>query len=134
MICFLKRIGCKINRIGKRSINVLGIKKFRSATHKVIFDRIEAGTYMIAAALTKGRLKIKNINPKVILTEIKLLNRMGVNILKKKNYIIVNRLQRLKNINIITKPYPGFPTDLQAQMMILMTKANGISTIHENIF
>ena len=134
LICFLKRIGCKINRIGKRSINVLGIKKFRSATHKVIFDRIEAGTYMIAAALTKGRLKIKNINPKVILTEIKLLNRMGVNILKKKNYIIVNRLQRLKNINIITKPYPGFPTDLQAQMMILMTKANGISTIQENIF
>ena len=59
---------------------------------------------------------------------------MGVNILKKKNYIIVNRLQRLKNINIITKPYPGFPTDLQAQMMILMTKANGISTIQENIF
>ena len=134
LICFLKRIGCKINRIGKRSINVLGIKKFRSATHKVIFDRIEAGTYMIAAALTKGRLKIKNINPKVILTEIKLLNRMGVNIIKKKNYIIVNRLQRLKNINIITKPYPGFPTDLQAQMMILMTKANGISTIQENIF
>ena len=134
LICFLKRIGCKINRIGKRSINVLGIKKFRSATHKVIFDRIEAGTYMIVAALTKGRLKIKNINPKVILTEIKLLNRMGVNIIKKKNYIIVNRLQRLKNINIITKPYPGFPTDLQAQMMILMTKANGISTIQENIF
>ena len=89
---------------------------------------------MIVAALTKGRLKIKNINPKVILTEIKLLNRMGVNILKKKNYIIVNRLQRLKNINIITRPYPGFPTDLQAQMMILMTKANGISTIQENIF
>jgi len=134
LIFFLKKIGCKINRIGKRSINVLGIKKFRSATHKVIFDRIEAGTYMIAAALTKGRLKIKNINPKIILTEIKLLNRMGVNILKKKNYIIVNRLQRLKNINIITKPYPGFPTDLQAQMMILMTKANGISTIQENIF
>jgi len=134
LIFFLKKIGCKINRTGKRSINVLGIKNFKSATHKVIFDRIEAGTYIIAAALTKGRLKIKNINPKIILTEIKLLNRMGVNILKKKNHIIVNRLQKLKNINIRTEPYPGFPTDLQAQMMILMTKANGISTIQENIF
>ena len=59
---------------------------------------------------------------------------MGVNITKKKDHIIVNRTESLKNINIVTKPYPGFPTDLQAQIMILMTKADGISTIQENIF
>ena len=134
LIIFLKKIGCKINRTGKRSINVVGIKKLKSATHKVISDRIEAGTYIIAAALTKGRLKIKNINPKTILTEIKLLSKMGVHIIKKKNYIIVSRSADLKKINIATRPYPGFPTDLQAQIMILMTKAKGISTIQENIF
>ena len=134
LIIFLRKIGCKIKRIGKRSINVLGTNKLKSTTHKVIFDRIEAGTYIIAAALTKGYLKIKNINPKIILTEIKLLNKMGVNITKKKDHIIVNRPGSLKNINIITKPYPGFPTDLQAQIMILMTKAEGVSIIQENIF
>ena len=134
LIVFLKKIGCKIKRIGKRSLNVLGTNKLKSTTHKVIFDRIETGTYIIAAALTKGYLKIKNINPKIILTEIKLLNKMGVKITKKKDHIIVNRTESLKNINIATKPYPGFPTDLQAQIMILMTKADGISTIQENIF
>ncbi len=134
LIVFLKKLGCKIQRIGKRSINVTGIKQFKSATHNVIFDRIETGTYIIAAALTKGNLKIKKINPKIISTEIKLLGKMGVKIIKKKDYIIVSRLTKLKNINITTRPYPGFPTDLQAQIMILMTIAEGVSTIQENIF
>tara|TARA_B100000686_G_C16793768_1_gene980724 strand:+ start:2767 stop:4026 length:1260 start_codon:yes stop_codon:yes gene_type:complete len=134
LIVFLKKIGCKIKRKGKRNINIFGIKKLKPAIHNVIFDRIEAGTYIIAAALTKGYLKIKNIKPKIISTEIKILNNMGVKIVKKKSYLIVNRRQKLKNINIITKPYPGFPTDLQAQIMILMTLAEGISSIKENIF
>ncbi len=134
LINFLKKLGCNIHRTGKRSINVTGVEKLNSAVHKVIFDRIEAGTYIIAAALTKGRLKIKNIIPKIILTEINFLVKMGVKIIKKKNYIIVNRLKNLKKIDISTKPYPGFPTDLQAQIMVLMTMAKGVSTIKENIF
>ena len=134
LINFLKKIGCKIKQIGKRSINVLGVDEFKSTVHSVIFDRIETGTYIIAAALTKGRLKIKNINPKLILTEIRLLHKMGVDIIKKKNYIIASRSKKLKGLNIVTKPYPGFPTDLQAQIMVLMTKAEGISTIKEGIF
>jgi len=69
-----------------------------------------------------------------MLTEIRLLHKMGVDILKKKNYIIVSRSKKLKSINVVTKPYPGFPTDLQAQIMVLMTKAEGISTIREGIF
>ena len=64
LVVFLKKIGCRINRTGRRSINVLGVKKLKSAIHSVIFDRIEAGTYIIAAALTNGNLKISNINPK----------------------------------------------------------------------
>jgi len=134
LINFLKKLGCKIKRVGKRGINILGVEELKSTVHKVIFDRIEAGTYVIAAALTKGRLKIKNIDPKIMLTEIRLLHKMGVDILKKKNYIIVSRSKKLKSINVVTKPYPGFPTDLQAQIMVLMTKAEGISTIREGIF
>jgi len=134
LINFLKKLGCKIKQIGKRSINVLGVGELKSAVHRVIFDRIEAGTYIIAAALTKGRLKIKNINPKLMSTEIRLLQKMGVDIIKKKNYIIASRSKKLKGLNIVTKPYPGFPTDLQAQIMVLMTKAEGISTIKEGIF
>ena len=134
LIYFLKKLGCKIKRTGKRSINVFGVKELKSTVHKIIFDRIETGTYIIAAALTKGKLKIKNINPKLMSTEISLLKKMGVDIIKKKNYIIASRLKKLKNINIMTKPYPGFSTDLQAQIMVLMTRAEGVSTIKEGIF
>ena len=134
LINFLKKLGCKIKRVGKRDINILGVEELKSTVHKVIFDRIETGTYIIAAALTKGRLKIKNIDPKIMLTEIRLLHKMGVDILKKKNYIIVSRSKKLKGLNISTKPYPGFPTDLQAQIMVLMTRAEGVSTIKEGIF
>ena len=134
LINFLKKLGCNISQIGKRSINVLGIERLKSIEHKVIFDRIEAGTYIIAAALTKGFLKIKNIDPKIMSTEINLLQKMGVDIIKKKNYLIATRSKKLKSVNIITEPYPGFPTDLQAQIMVLMTKAEGVSTIKEGIF
>ena len=134
LINFLKKLGCKINQVGKRSIDVLGVEKLKSTIHSVIFDRIEAGTYIIAAALTKGCVKISNINPKVMSTEINLLKRMRVKIIRKKNYLVVTCPNKIKSINIVTKPYPGFPTDLQAQVMVLMTRAEGISTIKENIF
>ena len=134
LIDFLRKLGCRINQVGKRSIDVFGVKKLKSAIHKVIFDRIEAGTYIIAAALTNGRMKITNINPKIMSTEISLLNKMNVKIIKKKHYITVICPKKIKSVNLVTKPYPGFPTDLQAQIMVLMTRAVGISTIKENIF
>jgi len=134
LVKFLKKIGCNVKWVGSRSLDIIGVQKFKSTIHKVIFDRIEAGTYIIASALTKGRLKIKNIDSKVMSAEINLFQEMGVNIIKKKNYIIVHRSRKIKSVNISTKPYPGFPTDLQAQIMVLMTKADGISTIKENIF
>ena len=134
LINFLKKVGCKINRVGKRSINITGIKKLKPATHEVIFDRIEAGTYIIAAALTKGSLKIINIEPKIMSNEINLLKKMGVQITKKKKHVVVICKGKIKSANVVTKPYPGFPTDLQAQIMVLMIKANGVSTIKEKIF
>ena len=134
LISFLKKLGCKINVIGKRSIDVQGVESLKSTVHKVIFDRIETGTYIIATALTNGRVKITNIDSKIMFNEINLLRKMGVKIIRKKNYIIVTSPKKLKSVKTETKPYPGFPTDLQAQIMVLMTKAQGVSTIKENIF
>ena len=134
LIIFLKKIGCKITWKGKRNIEIEGINDFKQANHKVIFDRIEAGTYIIAAAITNSRLKIKNINTKFMVSEINTLKRAGVKIINKKNYAIISSTKRIKGVNILTKPYPGFPTDLQAQIMVLMTKSQGVSTIKENIF
>ena len=134
LIIFLKKIGCKIKWKGKRELEIEGINDFKQTNHKVIFDRIEAGTYIIASAITNSRLKIKNVNTKVMTSEINTLKRAGVKIVNKKNYIIVNCEKIIRRINISTKPYPGFPTDLQAQIMVLMTKANGISKIKESIF
>ncbi len=134
LINFLKKLGCKINQTGERSINIQGVKELRPANHKVIFDRIEAGTYIIAAAITNGKIKITNIDPKIINTELNLLSKMKIKIKKRKNFVLIKGLKKIKNIKVETKPYPGFPTDLQAQLMVLMTKAEGISQIKENIF
>ena len=92
-----------------------------------MFDRIEAGTYMIAAAATNGRVAIKNIEPKIISKEILLLKKIGIKIIEKKNKITIIGSRNLKSINIKTAPYPGFPTDLQAQLMVLMCKAKNKS-------
>jgi UDP-N-acetylglucosamine 1-carboxyvinyltransferase len=134
LISFLQKLGCKLNKVGKRGVDVIGVKKLQEADHKVIFDRIEAGTYAIAAAATNGCLKITNIDPKIISNEINLLKKMKVKIVIKKNFIVVSTPKKLKCINIETEPYPGFPTDLQAQIMVLMNIAKGISTIKEKIF
>ena len=81
---------------------------------------------MIASALiSKKGVEIININPKIIKSEINVLRKIGVQIIKKKNSLIVKKNKNLKKINITTKPYPGFPTDLQAQLMVLLTQANG---------
>ena len=134
LVEFLKKIGCKIKWVGLRSLDIEGVKKFKAASHEVVFDRIEAGTFIVASALTNGKLKIKNINHKIMSAEINSFKEMGLKILKKRKYIVVSHAKKIKSINISTKPYPGFPTDLQAQIMVLMTKANGVSTIKENVF
>ena len=134
LINFLIKIGCKIKWTGKRSLNIVGVHKFKPASYKIIFDRIEAGTYIIASAISNGSLKIKNIQPKYISTEINLLRKMGIKIHEGKGYIKVFSPKKIKKINLTTKPYPGFPTDLQAQIMVLMTRADGNSVIRENIF
>jgi len=134
LVNFLIKIGCKIKWTGKRGLNIIGVDKFKPTTYKIIFDRIEAGTYIIASAISGGNSKIKNILPKYISNEINLLRKMGIKIIQSKSYIKVFSPKKIKKINLTTKPYPGFPTDLQAQIMVLMTRADGTSTIKENIF
>ena len=128
------KLGCDIRWIGKRSLEIIGVKRVNEISYSVMFDRIEAGTYLIAAAITEGNLKIKNVDPNIIRTEINILKKIGIKIIMKKNELQIIGNKNIKNINIITAPYPGFPTDLQAQMMVLLCKANKKSIIKENIF
>jgi len=131
---FLIKMGCKINWIGKRTLKIIGVKKLKPTEYKIMFDRIEAGTYVIASILTKGKVTIKNIDPKIMATELATLKKMGAKITIYPNRLIVKPSNKIKNISIKTGPYPGFPTDLQAQTMVLMSKAYGKSRITENIF
>ena len=134
LINFLKSMGCNIKWTGKRSVKIEGVSKVKDITYPVMFDRIEAGTYLIAAAVTEGNLKIKNIVPKIIQTEINILKKIGAKINIKKDEVHIVGNKKIKSINIKTAPYPGFPTDLQAQMMVLLCKANKQSVIKEDIF
>jgi len=135
LILFLKKLGKKI-KISKRTIIIFGENKIKKklVTHKIIFDRIEAGTYMIASALIGNKVTINKIDPNIIKSEINILKKMGVKIKKNNSSITLRKNSKLKKINVVTKPYPGFPTDLQAQLMVLMTQVNGLSKISEHIF
>ena len=134
LVNFLNKMGCNIKWIAKRTVKIEGVTIIKEVNYHVMFDRIEAGTYMIAAALTEGNLKIKGINPKIIKTEINVLKKIGAKIVQKKNEVSIQGSKKIKNINIKTSPYPGFPTDLQAQMMVLLCKADKKSHIREKIF
>ena len=134
LIDFLNEMGCNIRWISKRTIKIIGILEIKEISYSVMFDRIEAGTYMIAAAVTGGNLKITNIIPEIIKTEINILKQLGSKVIIKKNELQIIGNKKIKNIKIKTAPYPGFPTDLQAQLMVLLCKANKSSTIKEDIF
>ena len=131
---FLNKMGCKIKWISNRTIKIVGVNNLRNVNHSVMFDRIEAGTYLIAAAITEGNLKIKNVDPRIIKTEINTLKKVGAKIRLYKNEIHINGKKKIKSLNLKTAPYPGFPTDLQAQIMVLLCKANKKSLIREEIF
>ena len=134
LIKFLNKIGCKIKWLGSRKIKIEGVKNLKNSNYKIMFDRIEASTYMIVAAATNGKIAIKNIDPRIISNEISILKKIGIKIIEKKNKITVIGKKKIKSVNINTSPYPGFPTDLQAQFMVLMCLAKGKSVIKENVF
>ena len=134
LVNFINCMGGKIKWIGKRTIKIEGVKNFKEVKYTIMPDRIEAGTYLIAAAVTEGNLKISGINPNIIRTEIEILKKLGLKIKIEKNQINIEGVKDIKNINLKTSPYPGFPTDLQAQLMVLLCMSKNISTISEEIF
>ena len=134
LVNFLNKMGCNIKWTAKRTVKIKGVNTVKELNYEVMADRIEAGTYLIAAALTEGSLNIIGIDPKIINTEINILKKIGAKIIQKKKEIVIQGSKKIKNMNIKTAPYPGFPTDLQAQMMVLLCKANKRSYIREEIF
>ena len=133
---FLKSAGVKINWIGKRTVRIIGANSLKETKYSVMGDRIETGTFCVAATLAKGDLLIKNFDPKIIQTELNLLKKTGAKIKTFKNEIHIKGPKKIKSINsIVTKEYPNsLATDLQAQFMVLLCLANGRSSITESIF
>ena len=131
---FLNSAGAKIKWSG-RTCEITGVNYLNQTKYSVMADRIEAGTFCIAATLTKGNLEIKNLDPRVIDTELKLLKKAGAKIKTNIDKILIQGPKKIKSIgNIKTKEWPGISTDMQAQLMVLMCKASGKSSITENIF
>jgi UDP-N-acetylglucosamine 1-carboxyvinyltransferase len=131
---FLTAMGAKISGAGSPTITVTGVKELHGAEHEVIPDRIETATYAIAAAATNGEVTIKGARADHLHAVLDKLHEAGVTIEHRGPHLVVRRKGRLKSSDVTTLPYAGFPTDVQAQMMALMTLAPGISIITERIF
>jgi len=131
----LKKMGADITGEGTNRIVINGVKELHGTYHKVIPDRIEAGTFLVLAALTDGKIIIKNYPSQYLEYVEEISNKIGIHIVKlSDNEVLIKREEKLKPVNIETKEYPLFPTDLQAQFMTLLCFADGISEITENIF
>src|ERR1041385_73406 len=130
----LNRMGAKIEGAGTATIRVSGVEKLHGAKHRIIPDRIEAATFIIAAALTDGDLNISGCDPHHLGALLQKLHELGVKTRQDGDSVRVQRNGELKAAHIVTEEYPGFPTDVQAQYMALATQANGASVITENIF
>ncbi len=130
----LNKMGAKIIGAGESIIEVNGVPKLNEAEHSIISDRIVAGTYVIAAIMLNKDFVVQNIKTEFLKNPIEILKSMGANLLIGDDYIKIKSSQSIKGTRIETEPYPGFPTDLQAQMMALMSIASGKSEIKEKIF
>ncbi|MDC3151332.1 UDP-N-acetylglucosamine 1-carboxyvinyltransferase [Candidatus Pelagibacter sp.] len=134
LIKFLNNSGANIRFIGKRSLRIKGVKELLSGNHKIIGDRIEAFSYLCVGAITKGNVKVANINPKFLPSELKILKKIGFKIDVSKNYIKLNTIKKLKPINVKTGPWPGFATDCLPILIPVLTRIFGQSKIKETIF
>jgi UDP-N-acetylglucosamine 1-carboxyvinyltransferase len=131
---FLNAMGGKVRGAGTGTIRIDGVSKLFGTHHHVIPDRIEAGTFMVAAAITGGNVLIENAVPEHLRPVTAKMQEMGVTIIEEKEGLRVIGPDRLKAVDIKTMPHPGFPTDMQAQMMALLLKAEGTSMITETVF
>lgn len=134
LIKFLNKCGADIKYNSKRKIIIKGVKFLYPVRYRIIPDRIEAATYAIAALITNGKLLVKKVNNEHLENIFNVLKKIGANIKIFKDSFVIFRKHQLKPFKIITKPYPGFPTDMQAQFMALATQIKGSSVINEEIF
>jgi len=131
----LKKMGADITGEGTNKIVINGVKELHGAYHKVIPDRIEAGTFLVLAALTDGKIIIRNYPSQYLEYVEEISNKIGIHIVRlSDNEVLIKREEKLRPVNVETKEYPLFPTDLQAQFMTLLCFTDGISEITENIF
>lgn len=131
---FLNTLGAKIKGAGSQSIEIEGVKELGGGEYSIMPDRIEAGTFAVLGAITKGPIKVENCDPNHLLALIAKLREMGATIETGNNYLIASAKNRLKATDVKTLPYPGFPTDMQAQLMTAMCIAEGTSSVTETIF
>lgn len=131
----LVKMGAKVDGIGQETIRIKGVKELGGATHDIIPDRIEAGTFLVASALTRGNIVLTHSQPYHLNTIIEKLRYSGATIEQLNNHSLrVIGSEDIKSQDVTTSPYPGFPTDMQAQFIVLMTQASGTSIITETIF
>ncbi len=130
----LIKMGARIKGHGTPEIRIEGVDKLQGVEHRVIPDRIECGTFMIAAAITNGELELKHCNLDHLIAVVDRLEDVGVHLSRENGTIFVSSERRLKHVEMTTQPYPGFPTDLQAQLMALLCLADGMSVVTERIF
>ncbi len=132
---FLIKMGAKIEGLGTNTITIEGVEKLHATEYSIMPDRIEAGTYVIASILTKGDLKIKNANIEELGVFKQNLESMGVEFIKDGDILTVKgKVEDLKPTRIVTMPHPGFPTDMQAQTMLLLSMIKGHSEVEETVF
>ncbi|HJV15861.1 MAG TPA: UDP-N-acetylglucosamine 1-carboxyvinyltransferase [Bacillales bacterium] len=131
---FLNKMGAKVVGAGTGTIRIEGVKVLFGADHNIIPDRIEAGTFMVAAAITGGDVLVKGAVPEHLSSLIAKMEEMGVQIMEEEDGIRVIGPEKLKAVDIKTMPHPGFPTDMQSQMMALLLRAEGTSMITETVF
>ena len=131
---FLLKMGAKIKGHSTHRIIIEGVKRLHGAEHYVIADRIEAGTYMLAAAITKGDLRLKGARLEHVVALVDKLTESGLDISESTGGFRARFIKKLRPVTITTLPYPGFPTDMQAQFMSLMAVTEGISVITEKIY
>ncbi|NLJ79333.1 MAG: UDP-N-acetylglucosamine 1-carboxyvinyltransferase, partial [Tissierellia bacterium] len=131
---FLNKLGANVKGAGTSSIRVKGVEKLGGATHSIIPDRVEAGTFMVAAAITKGDILVENVITSHIKPIIAKLREVGCEVYENEDKVRIIGPDRLKATDIKTLPYPGFPTDMQSQFMALMCVSEGTSVVIETVF
>ena len=134
LVKFLNKAGAKIKGAGTDRVEIIGVKKLTEVSYNIMPDRIEAGTYLVAGAITGGNLKVTNLNSNHIEPILNKLEEAGCVLKIEKNAVEIKSTKRIKAVDIKTMPYPGFPTDMQSIFGALLTTAKGTSIITENIF